>query len=60
MCNTDIRNEVKNAGLRLWQVAHEYGIADTNFSKKLRFELSDAEKDKIRAIITKLSKEARV
>lgn len=55
MKNLDIRNEVRNAGLRLWQVADCLGINDGNFSRKLRHELSESEKAKIRAIIADLS-----
>lgn len=55
MSNLDIREEIKTAGLKLWQVAQEYGINDGNFSRKLRRELSDTEKQKISAIIAKLT-----
>ena len=55
MKNQDIREEVKAAGLRLWQIAEAYGIADCNFSRKLRNELPDEEKAKIRSIISKLT-----
>ena len=51
MCNQDIRNEIRRAGLLLWQVADLLGIADSNFSRKLRKELPDAEKEQIRRII---------
>ena len=51
MCNQDIRNEIKWAGLMLWQVADSLGIADSSFSRKLRKELTDADKERIRQII---------
>ena len=55
MCNADIRAEVKAAGLKLWQVAYELGIAsDSSFSRKLRRELPPEEKTKIRAAIKRL------
>ena len=44
MKNTDIRSEIKTAGLYLWQIADALGINDGNFSRKLRHELSDEEK----------------
>lgn len=56
MKNIDIRNEVASANLRLWQVAEQLGITDGNFSRKLRKELSEDEKQRIRAIISNLSK----
>ena len=53
MSNQDLRKEAKAAGVKLWQIASKYngGITDGNFSRKLRKELSDAEKKKIHAII---------
>lgn len=54
MSNQDIRDEITSAGLRFWQVAERYGCNDGNFSRKLRFELSEADKAKIRAIIAEL------
>ncbi len=41
-----------------WQVAEKFGLNDGNFSRKLRHELSDMDKAKIRAIIADLSREA--
>ena len=57
MHNKEIRAAAKNAGICLWEVAEAYGINDGNFSRKLRKELPQEEKDKIRAIIDKLAKE---
>ena len=47
----------KNAGVRLWEVAAAYGINDGNFSRKLRQELPQEEKEKILAIINRLAQE---
>ena len=55
--NTDIRNAAKNADVRLWEVAAAYGINDGNFSRKLRQELPQGEKEKILAIIDRLAQE---
>ena len=57
ICNEDIRNEIKEAGLFLWQVADRLGINDTYFSKKLRYEFSPEKKAQIRAIIAELEAE---
>ncbi len=59
MRNSDIRQEIKSAGPRLWQIAEALGMQDSNFSCKLRHELSEAEKVKIREIIAELSKEVQ-
>lgn len=51
--NEDIRQEIKNAGMCLWQVAESLGITDSTFSRKLRKELSNDEKAFIRNLIKK-------
>ena len=57
MNNLDIRDEIHTSGLRFWQVADALGLNDGNFSRKLRHELSDADKAKIRTVIRKLASE---
>lgn len=59
MHNKEIRIAAKNAGVRLWEVAAAYGVNDSNFSRKLRQELPQQEKEKILAIIDRLAKEKR-
>ena len=55
MHNLDIKEAIREAGLKFWQVADRLGLNDGNFSRKLRKELPEEEKAKIRAIITELS-----
>ena len=55
MKNKDIGTEMKGGGLYLWQIADALGINDGNFSRKLRHELPDEEKARIRAIIAALT-----
>lgn len=57
MSNQDIRRTAAGAGVRLWQIAEELGIADCSLSRKLRKELPKEEKAQIFAIIKRLSKE---
>lgn len=57
MANQDIRRIAAGAGVKLWQIADVLGIADCNFSRKLRKELPQEEKDKIFSIIERLSQE---
>ena len=59
MCNMDIRQAAAGAGVRLWQIADAIGLNDGNFSRKLRQELPDDEKQKIFGIIEDLAKEGR-
>ena len=57
MCNQDIRRTAAGAGVKLWQIADALGIADCNFSRKLRKELPQEQKEKIFSIIQNLSQE---
>lgn len=57
MTNQDIRQAATGAGVKLWQIADALGIADTTFSRKLRKELPQADKNRIFSIITELSRE---
>ena len=57
MHNTDIRQAAKAAGIKLYQVAAEIGLNDGNFSRRLRYELPDTEKQKIFEIIGRLAAE---
>ena len=55
--NQEIRETAKTAGIHLWQVADALQLNDGNFSRKLRRELPQSEKDKILAIIERLAAE---
>ena len=57
--NADIREKAKQAGVCLWEVAAEYGMNDGNFSRKLRKELPQEEKQRILAAIDRLEQEKR-
>lgn len=54
MANEDIRNLINNHRLKYWEIAKEYGLTDSNFSKLLRTPLSDDNREKILDIIDKL------
>lgn len=55
--NADIRIAAKSAGVRLWQIAERVGVNDGNFSRKLRRELPEREKQEILKIIETLAAE---
>lgn len=59
MKNLDIRQEAKTAGIKLWQIAEGLGINDGNFSRRLRRELPEEEKTRIRGIIEELKEAAQ-
>ncbi len=54
MANVDIKQEAKRAEVKLWEVAEWIGMSDSGFSRKLRWELTEAEKVRIRKIISEL------
>ncbi len=58
MCNKDIRDYAKEHNVKLWQIATELHITDGNFSRKLRFELSEEKKQQIYNIIDELASKA--
>lgn len=60
LSNSDIREAISKHGLKMWEVAHIYGLSDSNFSRKLRFELPADEKSKIFTIIDELVAEREV
>lgn len=51
MANEDIRSAATSAGVYLWEIAEGLGIRDDRFSRKLRIELPDKEKEKCFKII---------
>ncbi len=55
--NMDIKRRAKQNGVHLWEVADKLGIIDSNFSRKLRKELPDSEKQEIFKIIDEISAE---
>lgn len=58
MQNSDIRTAAAGAGVKLWQIAEKLGTTDSNFSRKLRRELAQNEKEKIFGVIDEIAKEA--
>ncbi len=57
MYNKEIRNAAGGCGIRLWQVAEAIGMNESAFSRKLRKELPQDEKQKILKVIDNLTLE---
>lgn len=57
MNNLDIRKVAEQSNVKLWQIADYLGKTDGNFSRMLRKELTEAEKQKIFTIIEELAVE---
>ena len=55
--NKDIKTTARKKGVYLWEVAEKLNIIDCNFSRKLRHELPDSEKQEIFKIIDELAAE---
>lgn len=51
MENIDIRKAAKAKGVFLWEIAEHVGIAEFTLSRKLRRELSQAEKENLLHVI---------
>ncbi|MCD8116872.1 MAG: hypothetical protein LUE21_07120 [Oscillospiraceae bacterium] len=54
MSNEQIRRAAGGAGLRLWQIAAAMGMSDSSFSRWLRTERSEEEKNQVLEIINSL------
>ena len=55
--NLDIREAAQNNAVMLWEIADKIGIADSSFSRKLRYELPQDEKQRIFSAIEEIAKE---
>ena len=56
--NYDIRTMARSQGVKFWEIADALCIQDSAFSRMLRKELPQEEKEKILQIIDQLAKEA--
>ena len=56
MKNQKFKKYAKQKNVRLWQVADCLGIADTSFSRKLRYQLDKGTEEEIMFIIDEISK----
>lgn len=57
MRNQDIREYAKKNNIKLWLIAEKLGIADSSFSRILRYEITQKKRKEIFAIIDELAKE---
>jgi hypothetical protein len=56
--NLDLYELIRARGLRLWWVAYELGIQDSNFARMMRRELPTEKRTAVIAAIEKLTQEA--
>ncbi len=57
--NKEIREAIAQAKLCYWQIAMELGISDGSFSRKLRTELPQEEKNRILGVVERLALEVK-
>ena len=57
MCNKDLRDEMRIANVRQWEVAEAIGISEMAMVKWLRKELDDSKKALIREGISKVAQQ---
>ena len=57
MRNKEIRDYIKSKGIPMWRVAERLGIADSNFSRMLRYEIPNDKKKEIMHIADELATE---
>lgn len=55
--NLEIRKAAKDSGVRLWEIAKRLGINDGNFSRRLRSEFSQEERERVLQIIWEIASE---
>ncbi len=55
--NENIKKYIKNKNLKLWEVAEKLGLCDSNFSRMLRYELSNEQLEKIYKAIEEVERE---
>jgi len=57
VANTDVRRFARGHGIPFWRVCEELGISEPTMTRRLRTEMPETEKARLREIITKLAGE---
>lgn len=60
MTGAEVKNLIRSAGVKCWQVADQMGMQDSAFSRRLRKPFDETEVKRIQAIVAKLSANAEV
>ena len=55
MTNQNIRDYAKNKGVRFWEVADKMNVSEPTITRKLRYELSKEDTQKIMSIIDEIA-----
>jgi predicted XRE-type DNA-binding protein len=54
MTGFEVKTLIHSEGLKCWQVAELWGLAESNFSRRLRKPFDEQETEKVKAIIAEL------
>ena len=54
--NSELKKEIRQSTVKQWQIADYLEISESALSKKLRYELSDDDKEAIKEAIKALEK----
>lgn len=57
--NEEIKGIARKYGIRLWQISDELHVSEATMTRKLRHELSDADRNKIIDTINRLKDEKK-
>lgn len=60
LSNNDVRLYAKGKDVRLYEIAKVLGVCDMTLSRKLRYELSEPDKEQLRGIIDKIATQRAV
>jgi hypothetical protein len=55
MFNHDIRTYAKEKGVKFWQIAYRLGISEPTMTRRLRFELTNEQKQEFKRIINEIA-----
>ncbi len=59
MNNIELRLYAASKGVRLWQVADKFGIADSALSRKLRKEFSQEDASRFKVYVDEIARKER-
>jgi DNA-binding transcriptional regulator LsrR (DeoR family) len=60
LANTDVRAEMKHAGVTQWQIADEMGVCEMTITRKLWHKMDITEKAKMFTLIERLRERTSV
>ena len=57
MSGAEVKKLILDVNVHIWKVAYAWGISDSNFSKRLRKDFTDAEVNRIKEIIAEIKRQ---